>query len=160
MKIDLMIGADHAGFALKKTILEMLSAKGVRWKDVGTFSDESVDYPDFAFKVARAIASGQVKTGILICGTGIGMSITANRLPGVRAALCNDLYTVRMARAQNNANILALGSRVVGPGLAQEIVKTFLETPFEKGRHLRRIKKMDQDPNKQISNLLIPNGLP
>jgi ribose 5-phosphate isomerase B len=103
-----------------------------------------VDYPDFAFKVAKTVSSGRVKSGILICGTGIGMSITANRLPGVRAALCNDLYTVRMARAHNNANILALGSRVVGSGLAQEIVLTFLETPFEKGRHLRRIKKMDK----------------
>ena len=103
-----------------------------------------MDYPDFAFKVAREVSSGRVKSGILICGTGIGMSITANRLPRVRAALCNDLYTVRMARAHNNANILALGSRVVGTGLAQEIVLTFLETPFEKGRHLRRIKKMDK----------------
>ena len=110
----------------------------------GPFNDESVDYPDFAFKVAKAVSAGLVKTGILICGTGIGMSITANRLPGVRAALCNDLYTVRMARAHNNANILALGSRVVGSGLAREIVLTFLETPFEKGRHSRRIKKMDQ----------------
>jgi ribose 5-phosphate isomerase B len=143
-KIDLMIGADHAGFELKEFILKILSAKGIRWKDVGTFNDESVDYPDFAFKVAKAVSSGRVKTGILICGTGIGMSITANRLPRVRAALCNDLYTVRMARAHNNANILALGSRVVGSGLAREIVLTFLETPFEKGRHLRRIKKMDK----------------
>jgi ribose 5-phosphate isomerase B len=144
-KIDLMIGADHAGFELKEFILTILSAKGVRWEDIGTFDDESVDYPDFAFKVAKAVSTGLVKTGILICGTGIGMSITANRLPGVRAALCNDLYTVRMARAHNNANILALGSRVVGSGLAQEIVLTFLATPFEKGRHLRRIKKMDKD---------------
>jgi ribose 5-phosphate isomerase B len=143
-KIDLMIGADHAGFELKEFILKILSAKGIRWEDVGTFNDESVDYPDFAFKVARAVSSGLVKKGILICGTGIGMSITANRLPKVRAALCNDLYTVRMARSHNNANILALGSRVVGSGLAQAIVLTFLETPFEKGRHLRRIKKMDE----------------
>jgi ribose 5-phosphate isomerase B len=142
-KIDLMIGADHAGFELKESILKTLSTKGLRLEDAGTFSDESVDYPDFAIKVARAVADGRAKSGILICGTGIGMSITANRLSGVRAALCNDLYTARMARAHNNANILALGSRVVGPGLAQAIVQTFLETPFEKGRHLRRVKKMD-----------------
>ena len=143
-KIDLMIGADHAGFELKAFILKTLSAKGVRWEDVGTFDEESVDYPDLAFKVAKAVSSGRVKKGILVCGTGIGMSITANRLQGVRAALCNDLYTVRMARAHNNANILALGSRVVGTGLAREIILTFLDTPFEKGRHLGRIKKMDK----------------
>jgi ribose 5-phosphate isomerase B len=149
-KVDLMIGADHAGYDLKASILKMLSTKGIRWEDAGTFDDHSVDYPDFAFKVAKAVASSKVKRGILICGTGIGMSITANRVPGVRAALCNDLYTVRMARAHNNANILALGSRVVGTGLALEIVLTFLTTRFEKGRHLRRIKKMDKDPTKQI----------
>ena len=149
-KVELMIGSDHAGFDLKKCLLETLSAKGIRWEDVGTFNGESVDYPDFAFRVARAVSTGQVKKGILICGTGIGMSITANRLSGVRAALCNDLYTVRMARAHNNANILALGSRVVGPGLAQEIVLTFLETPFEKGRHLRRIRKMDEGLTKPV----------
>jgi ribose 5-phosphate isomerase B len=144
IKTDLMIGADHAGFELKELILKILSAKGIRWEDVGTFNDESVDYPDFAFKVAQAVSKGLVKTGILICGTGIGMSIAANRWPGVRAALCNDLYSVRMARAHNNANILAMGGRVVGSGLAREIVLTFLETPFEKGRHVRRIKKLDQ----------------
>ena len=143
-KTDLLIGADHAGFELKEFILKILSAQGVRFEDVGTFNGQSVDYPDYAFKVAQAVSIGRVKSGILICGTGIGMSITANRLPGVRAALCNDLYTARMARAHNNANILALGSRVVGSGLAREIVLTFLGTPFEKGRHLRRIKKMDE----------------
>ena len=142
-KIDLIIGADHAGFELKEFILKTFSAQGIRFEDVGTFSSESVDYPDYAIKVAREVASGRVKFGILVCGTGIGMSITANRLSGVRAALCNDLFTARMARAHNNANILALGSRVVGPGLAQAIVQTFLDTPFEKGRHLRRVKKME-----------------
>ena len=138
-----MIGADHAGFELKTVLLDTLSAQGIRWKDVGTFGSESVDYPDFAFEVARGVASGRAVSGILICGTGIGMSIAANRVAGVRAALCNDLYTARMARAHNNANILALGSRVVGSGLALAIVQTFLETPFEKGRHRRRIKKME-----------------
>lgn len=138
-----MIGVDHAGFELKEELLKVLSAKGLRWEDAGTFDNESVDYPDFAFKVAQAVSSGRAALGLLICGTGIGMSIAANRVAGVRAALCNDLFTARMARAHNNANILAMGSRVVGPGLARAILQTFLETPFEKGRHLRRIKKLE-----------------
>lgn len=138
-----MIGADHAGFELKAWLLSALSTPEIRWEDVGTFAGDSVDYPDFAFEVARGVASGRADFGLLICGTGIGMSITANRVAGIRAALCNDLYTARMARAHNNANILALGSRVVGSGLAQAIVQTFLSTPFEKGRHLKRIKKME-----------------
>jgi ribose 5-phosphate isomerase B len=142
-KIDLMIGVDHAGLELKESILNYLSAKGIRWEDSGTFGTESVDYPDFAFKVAQAVSSGRASLGLLICGTGIGMSMAANRVPGVRAALCNDLFTARLARAHNNANVLAMGSRVVGPGLALAIVETFLGTPFEKGRHLRRIKKLE-----------------
>jgi ribose 5-phosphate isomerase B len=142
-KIDLMIGVDHAGFELKELIIGFLSSKGVRWEDTGTFGAESVDYPDFAIKVARAVSSGRASLGLLICGTGIGMSIAANRVSGLRAALCNDLFTARMARAHNDANILTMGSRVVGPGLALSIVETFLETPFEKGRHLRRIKKLE-----------------
>jgi ribose 5-phosphate isomerase B len=142
-KIDLMIGVDHAGFELKELIIGFLSSKGVRWEDTGTFGAESVDYPDFAFKVAQAVSSGRASLGLLICGTGIGMSIAANRVSGIRAALCNDLFTARMARAHNDANILTMGSRVVGPGLALSIVETFLETPFEKGRHLRRIKKLE-----------------
>ena len=142
-KIDLMIGVDHAGVELKEFLLNTLSERGIRWEDIGTFGAESVDYPDFAFKVAQAVSSGRASLGLLICGTGIGMSIAANRVSGVRAALCNDLYTARMARAHNNANILTMGSRVVGPGLALSIVETFLETPFEKGRHLRRIKKLE-----------------
>lgn len=142
-KIDLMIGADHAGFELKELLQQTLTAKGVRWEDVGTFGVESVDYPDYAFKVAQAVASGRAVLGLLICGTGVGMSIAANRVSGVRAALCNELFTARMARAHNNANILTLGSRVVGPGLAQAILETFLETPFERGRHQRRVKKLE-----------------
>jgi RpiB/LacA/LacB family sugar-phosphate isomerase len=142
-KITILVGADHAGFELKTILLDFLTGRGITWEDVGTFSDASVDYPDFAFEVARRVASGQAKFGLLICGTGIGMSITANRVPGIRAALCNDLFTAKMARAHNDANILALGSRVIGSGLAQAIVQTFLETDFEKGRHLRRIKKME-----------------
>jgi ribose 5-phosphate isomerase B len=142
-KVDLMIGSDHAGFELKVYLHTFLTEKGLRWEDVGPFGLDSVDYPDYAFKVAEAVSTGRAARGVLICGTGIGMSITANRVPGIRAALCNDLFTARMARAHNDANILAIGSRVIGPGLAQAILQTFLETPFEKGRHLRRIKKME-----------------
>ena len=115
----------------------------VTWKDLGTFGVAAVDYPDIAFQVARAVAGGEAAKGILICGSGIGMAITANRVPGVRAAVCNDLYSARMARAHNDANVLALGGRIIGPGLAREIVALFLTTPFEKGRHLRRIRKME-----------------
>jgi ribose 5-phosphate isomerase B len=142
-KIDPIIGSDHAGFELKEWLQKTLTNKGVRWEDLGAFGPESVDYPDYAFKVAQAVASGRAVLGLLICGTGVGMSIAANRVPGVRAALCNDLFTARMARAHNNANILTMGSRVVGPGLAQAILEIFLETSFEGGRHLRRIKKME-----------------
>jgi len=138
-----MIGADHAGYDLKEVLLKTLTEKGITWEDLGTYDHQSVDYPDYAFKVAQAISFGRAARGVLICGTGIGMSIAANRIPGIRAALCNDLFTARMARSHNNANILTLGSRVVGSGLAQAILQTFLETPFEKGRHQRRIKKME-----------------
>jgi ribose 5-phosphate isomerase B len=142
-KTDLIIGADHAGFELKETVLKLLSSLKVPFEDAGTYGSDPVDYPDIAFRVAEAVRSGRAKRGILICGTGIGMSIAANRLSGIRAALCNDLFTARMARAHNDANILTMGSRVVGPGLAEQIVRTFLETPFEKGRHRRRIGKLD-----------------
>jgi ribose 5-phosphate isomerase B len=144
-KIYIGIGSDHAGLELKKKITIYLSSRGMVWEDAGTFGSESVDYPDFAHKVAQMVSTGQVPKGILICGTGIGMSIAANRFPKVRAALCNDLFTAKMARAHNNANILALGGRVVGPGLALAIVEAFLDTPFEKGRHVRRIRKLEVD---------------
>lgn len=142
-KTDLTVGADHAGYELKEAVLKLLSSMKIRWEDAGTHSKDPVDYPDVAFRVAEAVKSGRAKRGILICGTGIGMSIAANRIPGIRAALCNDLFTARMARAHNDANILTLGSRVVGSGLAEEIIRIFLETPFEKGRHRRRIVKLD-----------------
>jgi ribose 5-phosphate isomerase B len=142
-KIEVLVGADHGGVALKDELLSLLTNLGVTWKDVGTFGTAAVDYPDIAFQVARAVAGGEAAKGILICGSGIGMAITANRVPGVRAAVCNDLYSVRMARAHNDANVLALGGRMIGSGLAREIVTAFLTTPFEKGRHLRRIKKME-----------------
>jgi ribose 5-phosphate isomerase B len=144
-KIQIMLGSDHAGLELKERISAYLSSRGIAWSDAGAFGTESVDYPDFARQVAQMVSSGRVPRGILICGTGIGMSIAANRFPGVRAALCNDLFTAGMARAHNDANILALGGRVVGPGLALAIVEVFLDTPFEKGRHLRRVRKLEVD---------------
>ena len=142
MKIG--IGSDHGGYELKESIKEYLSQLGVEFVDYGTNSLESVDYPDFGKKVADAVLEKQVDRGILICGTGIGISITANRIQGIRCALCTDTFSARMSREHNNANILALGGRVVGTGLALDIVKIFLDTEFEGGRHERRINKIDE----------------
>ena len=140
MKIAL--GSDHAGFELKEDLRSYLAEMKIDALDLGTYSKDSVDYPDVAVKVAEKVARGEVERGLLICGTGIGMSIVANRFAGVRAALCHDLYTARISREHNNANILALGGRVTGKGLAREILKVFLETEFQGGRHERRVKKI------------------
>ncbi|HEX9736732.1 MAG TPA: ribose 5-phosphate isomerase B [Thermoanaerobaculia bacterium] len=140
MKIAL--GADHAGFPLKEHLGRLLREKGHEVEDLGTFSDDSVDYPDFAAAVGRAVAGGGAERGVLVCGTGIGVAMAANKLDGVRAANCNDLFSARVARAHNDANVLALGARVVGSGLAEEIVRTFLETEWEGGRHRRRVDKI------------------
>ena len=142
--VNIIIGSDHAGFDLKeicKEHLENLSDFVVA--DIGVFDRNSSDYPKVANKLAQAIARGDYRFGILICGTGLGMSIAANRHKGVRAALCNDLYTVKMSRLHNDANILVLGARVIGDVLAVEVVKTWLETPFEGGRHSQRLEKFD-----------------
>jgi ribose 5-phosphate isomerase B len=139
----IVIGCDHAGFALKELIKVYLTDLNCEISDCGAYSDASVDYPDYAAQVARKIASGEFSRGILICGTGIGMSMAANRLPGVRAALCNDLFSAIMSRRHNNANILVMGGRVIGPELAKAIVRAWIETPFEGGRHQNRIDKMD-----------------
>ena len=138
------IGSDHGGYELKESIKEYLTKEGIRYVDYGTNSPESVDYPDFGKRVADAIIDKEIDRGILICGTGIGISITANRIKGIRCALCSDTFSARMSREHNNANILALGGRVVGAGLAQDIVKIFLDTEFEGGRHERRINKIDE----------------
>ena len=140
MKIAL--GSDHAGFELKEDLRSYLAEMKIDALDLGTYSKDSVDYPDVAVKVAEKVARGEVERGLLICGTGIGMSIVANRFAGVRAALCHDLYTARISREHNNANILALGGRVTGKGLAREMLKVFLETEFQGGRHERRVKKI------------------
>lgn len=136
------LGSDHGGYRLKEKIKEMLEEKDIEYRDFGTFSTESVDYPDFAEKVAAAVAKGEWDQGILCCGTGIGVSITANKVPGIRAAVCGDCFSAKMARQHNNANILCLGERVVGVGLAMEIVNSWLEASFEGGRHQRRVDKI------------------
>jgi ribose 5-phosphate isomerase B len=140
--VRIAIGADHGGFRLKEQVRAFLEAEGHEVHDFGTHSEDSVDYPDFAGKVAQAVAGGAFDCGILICGTGIGMSIAANKVPGVRAAVCHEAYTARMARAHNNANILCMGGRVLGEGVALDVVRTFLTTSFEGGRHARRVGKV------------------
>ncbi|NLN14388.1 MAG: ribose 5-phosphate isomerase B [Tissierellia bacterium] len=142
MKIG--IGSDHGGYELKEVIKEYLTSEGIEFVDYGTNSLDSVDYPDFGKRVADAVLNKEVDRGILICGTGIGISITANRIKGIRCALCSDTFSARMSRLHNDANILALGGRVLGKGLALDIVKIFLETEFEGGRHERRINKIDE----------------
>ena len=138
------IGSDHGGFELKKSIMAHLDKRGLKYKDFGTYSEESCDYPDYGKAVAQAVAAGEYERGILICGTGIGISITANRIPGIRAALCTDCFMAEATRLHNDANILALGGRVVGEGLALKIVDTFLDTPFSnEERHKRRIAKIE-----------------
>ncbi|MGI5936345.1 MAG: ribose 5-phosphate isomerase B [Oscillospiraceae bacterium] len=133
------IGSDHGGFALKRAIIEYLEEKGLEYKDFGTFSEDSCDYPVYSEAVARFVASGEAEKGIVVCGTGIGASIAANKVKGIRCALCGDCYSAEMTRRHNDANMLALGGRVLGTGLALKIVEIFLKTPFEGGRHQRRI---------------------
>lgn len=140
--MKIAIGSDHAGFLLKDDIMKHLSEKGVEFKDFGTYSEESCDYPDIALEVAENVAEKNYDLGILCCGTGIGISIAANKVNGIRAALCSDTYSAHSAREHNNANILALGGRVVGKGLACDIVDTFLSAKFLGGRHARRVDKI------------------
>ena len=138
------IGSDHGGFELKKEVLAHLDARGLEYKDFGTYSDASCDYPVYGKAVAKAVASGECERGIIICGTGIGISIAANKVHGIRAALCGDCFSAEATRQHNDANVLALGARVVGPGLALKIVDTFLDTPFSNGeRHIRRIEMIE-----------------
>jgi ribose 5-phosphate isomerase B len=136
------IGSDHAGFGLKEDVLGLLKGHNIDIVDCGTNSVESVDYPDFGARVSELVSSGEVDRGILICGTGLGMSMVANKYPKVRAALCNDLFSAKMSRMHNDANILVLGGRVIGKDLAAEIVKVWLNTPFEGERHLKRLQKI------------------
>lgn len=139
--MKIIIGSDHGGFALKKLLIEWLEKEGHAVTDAGCAGTDAVDYPDFARTVCRAVEDGTQQRGILVCGTGVGMSMVANRFSGIRAALCNDLFTARMSREHNDANVLCLGGRVVGDGLALEIVRTWTTTDFAAGRHQHRIDK-------------------
>lgn len=136
------IGSDHAGYELKAHLVALLRGQGHDVTDLGTDSTESVDYVEFCAAVGRAVRDGTADLGIVLGGSGQGEQLAANKVRGVRAALCNDLYTARMARAHNDANVLSMGARVVGVGLAEEIVATFVSTPFEGGRHLRRVQQL------------------
>lgn len=138
------LGSDHGGWALKQEVMKHLDARGLEYKDYGTYSEDSCDYPVYGKAVAHAVADGECEKGIIICGTGIGISITANKVKGIRAALCSDCFSAEMTRLHNDANILAMGARVVGPGLALKIVDTFLDTPFSGDeRHVRRINQIE-----------------
>ena len=136
------IGSDHGGYALKQVIISHLADRGIEFRDFGTYSEESCDYPEYGEAVGRAVASGECELGIAVCGTGIGISIAANKVHGVRAAACSDCYTAEMCRRHNDANVLALGGRVIGPGLALKIVDIFLSTGFDGGRHARRLGQL------------------
>ena len=138
------IGSDHGGFALKKALMAHLDKRGLKYKDFGTYSEASCDYPAYGKAVANAVADGECERGILICGTGIGMSMAANKVPGIRAAVCGDCFSAEATRQHNDANILCIGARVVGEGLALKIADTFLDTPFSNDeRHIRRISQIE-----------------
>lgn len=139
------LGCDHGGYALKQEIIQYLEEKGFEYKDYGCYNEGSVDYPEYAKKVAHAVVDGECEKGILICGTGIGISIAANKVKGIRAALCHDCFSAQATREHNDANILAMGARVVGPGLAVKIVDIFLNTEFSNDeRHIRRINMIEE----------------
>ena len=140
--MNVALGSDHAGYRLKLDLEEFLKEAGHEVQDLGTHSEEPVDYPPYCAKVARAVVNGAADRGVVLGGTGQGEQIAANKVDGVRAALCNDLYTARMSRRHNDANVLAIGARIVAPPLAREILQVWLETPFEGGRHVPRIEQI------------------
>lgn len=142
LMMKLVLGADHGGFELKENIKEYLKEEGIEFTDYGTLTGDRCDYPDVAKKVAEAIADGTFDRGILVCGTGIGIGIAANKVHGIRAALCHDTFSAEFCRRHNDANILTMGGRVIGPGLAREIVRIFLSTGFDGGRHAERVAKI------------------
>ena len=143
MPQPVIIGSDHAGFELKENVKKTLERLGVPFEDVGTHSADSVDYPEFAHRVAEAVEQGRYKRGVVVCGTGIGVSMAANRHPGVRAAVAYDEETARLSREHNDANVLALGGRTIQPALADRIVEVWLKTPFAGGRHARRVASIE-----------------
>ncbi len=142
--LKVAIACDHGGFALKKTLMPFIAELGYTTVDMGCMSEESVDYPDIAFPIAEAVAKGEFYRGIVVCGTGIGVSICANKVKGIRCALCGDVVSARLTREHNDSNMLALGGRIIGTELAKEIVKTWLSTEFAGGRHARRIEKISK----------------
>lgn len=151
----LAIGSDHAGYELKAEVIKYLTVNNIPFKDLGTCDiTTSVDYPDYGLAVAEAVSRGDCDKGVIICGTGIGISISANKVPGIRAALCTDNYMARMSREHNDANILALGDRVLGKGLAMDILDVWLKTPFLGGRHKTRVDKITAIEKKYSKNIL------
>lgn len=149
--MKIAVGCDHAGVALKLEILPVLEELSIEWEDFGTKDEESVDYPDFGEKVSEAVSKGDVERGILICGTGIGMSIVANKFIGVRAALCSEDYSAKMSRMHNDANLLVLPGRIIGKDIARHIVRIWFTTDFEGGRHQRRLDKINAIESKLTS---------
>jgi len=147
------IASDHAGREMKEDLKAFLEEAGVEVEDMGVHNDGSVDYPDYGIPVAERVSRGEIKRGILICGTGIGMSILANKFPGVRAALVNDVYTAKMAKEHNDANIIVIGGRVVGKGIAREIIRTWLEARFLGGRHKRRLDKITETEKRTMKDV-------
>lgn len=145
--MKIAISSDHGGNNLRHEIMNLLAELGLDYTDFGPDSDESVDYPDYALPVSTGVANGEFDKGILICGTGIGMSIAANKMDGIRCALVHDVFSAKATRGHNDSNILAMGERVIGPGLAREVVTAWLDTPFEGGRHERRIAKLTELEN-------------
>ncbi|MBS4536453.1 ribose 5-phosphate isomerase B [Clostridium sp. D2Q-14] len=148
--MKIAVGSDHGGLELKEEIRKHLEDKGIPIKDFGTYSEDSVDYPDFGKKVSEAVAKGEYDKGIVVCGTGIGISIACNKVKGIRCALCSDTYSAKMASMHNNANVIALGGRVLGKDLAKEIVDSFLKAEFEGGRHERRVDKIIDIENNML----------
>ncbi len=145
----LAIGSDHGGFALKQEVKKHLEERGIEYKDWGCYDESSCDYPEMASRVATAIQRGEAELGLLFCGTGLGISMAANKYDGIRAACCSDYFSAKFTRVHNDANILCLGGRVLGAGLACELVDVFLDTPFEGGRHQRRIDQITEIERQQ-----------
>ncbi len=150
----LALGSDHAGYGLKQEIMAYIKELGYEYKDYGTFDTNSCNYPEFAYKAACAVASGECDKGIIICGSGIGISISANKVKGIRCALCSEPYSAQMTRRHNDANVLAMGARMIGIDIAKEIVQTFLTTEFEGGRHQKRINEISQIENGEVPHII------
>lgn len=145
--MKVILTADHAGVTIRKEIISLLEELNIEYEDAGCKDATSVDYPDYALPAAKRIANGEFDRGIFICGTGIGMSISANKVKGIRCALVHDVYSAKLTRQHNDSNVLAMGERVIGPGLAREIAKVWLETEFDGGRHERRVEKITKYEN-------------